>query len=305
MSGKKIIQPNRPLVSVVVAAYNENKYLKQALSSILNQENVNLEIIFVDDQSTDATLEIAKQLGAVDQRIKIFENKNKGKCNAFNFGVLQATGDFVCIFAGDDIMPAGSLFERLRAVVDINQEVPVVGLSKLKTISDSKKFDGHIVPRKKGVGSLSGVSPFMNRLALNIIFPTPSSLPNEDTWMELVLLHMPEIRIVHSDVFCCYARIHAGNSINMMMPFNEYNKKFTIRMQALMIFKEKFGNQLDISNLKILNIKISIEEARRRGGVLDIIFADARILDRLRALSVANKFLYKIRSFLYGLFSGW
>lgn len=292
-------------VSVVVAAKNEQIHLRTALESILAQHNIDFELIFVDDCSTDATLNIARDLEASNPRLKVFSNPSSGKCSAFNFGVMQAKGRFVCIFAGDDLMPQGSLAARFSTVSDFNDDQPVVGLCKLTTMSDIKKFDGHLIPRAPGRGALSGVSPLMNQVATHKIFPIPEVLPNEDTWMELAILHMPNWTIVHSDVICCQWRVHTGNSINLMSGFDEFNRKITIRMRANALFHEKYGDELDTKSRERLKGKISCEDHRSRGSMIGILTSNVSFIEKLRALASANAFLYGIRQRFYGIFSGW
>lgn len=292
-------------VSVVLAARNEAVHLREALSSILMQEGVGFELIYVDDHSTDQSLTVALSLAESHHQLKVVQNPKRGKCSAFNYGVSLAAGRFVCIFAGDDIMPEGSLRDRYEAIAGEPDEVGVVGVCKLITMSDIKKYDGHLIPRASGVGALSGVSPMMNRKAVSVIFPTPENLPNEDTWMELAVLHMPDWRVVHSDTICCRWRCHPGNSINMMAPFSEYNQKISIRMEALYLFMDRYGSDLDGVQRNILQRKIEMEDARRQGDWLGVLATRLRLVDRLRALSITNAAMYNIRRWLYGLLSGW
>lgn len=294
-----------PDVSVVLAARNENLHIREAVKSILSQENLNFELIFVDDNSTDNTFMSVDSISQDDARLVTHKNPTRGKCSAFNYGVSLSRGRFVCIFAGDDLMPPGSLRERFLAVEHEPDDVPVVGLSKLITMSEDPKFDGHIVPRVRGRGATSGVSPLMNRMAANFIFPTPEHLPNEDTWMELAVLHMPGWKIIHSDIICCKWRVHSGNSINHTVDFDTYNQKISIRMEALSLFMEKYGAILEDSQKLLLQAKIEIEQARKAGKWFRVLTTKAPLVDRLRALSITNSTMYSIRRHLYGLLSGW
>ena len=292
-------------VSVVVAARNEEINISEALTSIVMQENVDFEIIYVDDHSEDGSIEIVRKLAEKYPRIRVVVNPKRGKCSAFNYGVSISAGRFVCIFAGDDIMPQGSLSQRYAAVADEPDEHFVVGVSKLVTMSNIEKYNGHLIPRAKGRGALSGVSPMMNRNALAVIFPTPEELPNEDTWMELAILHMPCWRIIHSDIVCCRWRVHSGNSVNMLVPFEEYNEKITVRMNSLRLFMNRFGSELDHVQRVAVQRKIDLEDSRRRGNLRGILVSDCSLVDRLRALSIANATMYSIRKKFYGLLSGW
>ncbi len=155
-----------PDVSVVIAAKNEARYVAEAVNSILSQTGVAHELVFIDDGSDDATLEIVSKIAGRDANLKILRNPRKGKVSAFNYGVSQARGSWVCIFAGDDIMPAGSLAERWRAVKDVSSPKPVVGLCRLVTMSDIKSQNSVVVPKNPSRGGLTGVSYLMDRHAL-------------------------------------------------------------------------------------------------------------------------------------------
>ena len=95
-------------VSVVIATYNVAAYIEQAIASALRQEGVNIEIILVDDGSTDATWSILER--QTDPRIKTFRlSQNSGPSVARNKGFLEATGKWIAILDGDDIYLPGRL----------------------------------------------------------------------------------------------------------------------------------------------------------------------------------------------------
>jgi glycosyltransferase involved in cell wall biosynthesis len=292
-------------VSVVMAVKNESKYLSEAVGSIIAQSDCTYEVLLVDDHSTDDTLEIAQKIAIKNPNLIVSKNPASGKCAAFNYGVHHSRGRFICLFAGDDIMPAGSLNTRLQMVRNLPDDEPVIGLSKLITMSNIARFDGHLVPRAAGRGALSGVSPLMNRIAASRIFPVPESLPNEDSWMELAVLHLPNWVLVHSNAICCQYRVHAANSINFMVPFEEYNRKITARLRALPIFLERHGHEMTNEDRLALSAKISCEEQRLARSVWGVLQSSVGLVDKLRALSITNSLLFKIRQKFYGMFSGW
>ena len=75
----------------------------------------------------------------------------------------------------------------------------------------------------------------MNRKAVDILFPIPNELPNEDTWLEIALGHTNLIKIVHSDVLCCFWRMHEGNSVSMKTPYKDFKKAVAIKNNKLSI----------------------------------------------------------------------
>lgn len=147
----------------MIAAKTEEKIVEDAIHSVLDQADVDFEPIFVDEGSTDQTRAIVQ--ATQHPRLRVCQNPKSGKCSAFNFGVSLAEERFVTIFAGDDIMPAGSLAARFHAVSSESDSSPVVGLCKLQMMSNDPREDGHVVPKAPGVGILSGVYLF-NRRAL-------------------------------------------------------------------------------------------------------------------------------------------
>ena len=94
-----------PKVSVIIPVYNTEKYLKECLDSVINQTLADIEIICVDDGSTDNSLAILKQHAEKDSRIKIFCQKNQGSGPARNLGIKCSIGEFIAFMDADDKYP--------------------------------------------------------------------------------------------------------------------------------------------------------------------------------------------------------
>ena len=93
---------SEPLVSVVITAFNAEEYIEKSVYSVLCQTYKNLEVIIVDDASTDNTLEIIRKIK--DSRIRVFGNSyNNGTYFCKNFGITKAVGEFIAIQDADDI----------------------------------------------------------------------------------------------------------------------------------------------------------------------------------------------------------
>lgn len=101
-----------PKVSVVVPCYNVEKYLHQCIDSIVNQTLKDLEIILVNDGSTDSTLSILKEYEAKDDRVKIIDKPNGGYGETMNRGFDMATGEYIGIIESDDYAEL-DMFEKL------------------------------------------------------------------------------------------------------------------------------------------------------------------------------------------------
>lgn len=93
---------DRPLVSVILAAFNEVSHIQKCMVSLLEQETpyFDLEILAVDGVSTDGTREYLEDMAAADPRVRVLVNEKRKAPFAFNLGLLEARGEYVCIFGG-------------------------------------------------------------------------------------------------------------------------------------------------------------------------------------------------------------
>ena len=107
------------LISVIVPIYNSEKYLDNTIKSIINQTYKNLEIILVDDGSTDKSYEICKKYQKKDNRIKLFHQKNKGVSFARNIGIENSNGEFLTFMDSDDLIDK-KMYEKLFNAFDNN-----------------------------------------------------------------------------------------------------------------------------------------------------------------------------------------
>lgn len=121
-------------ISVVIPVFNTEKYLKKCIDSIINQTIKDIEVICVNDCSTDNSLEILKNFAKKDTRIKIIDLKeNKGVSNARNLGIDQSKGQYI-VFVDDDDWVSPNYLENLVAQADEN----CVVLSNLVAVGDDK-----------------------------------------------------------------------------------------------------------------------------------------------------------------------
>ena len=92
-------------VSVLVTCYNQEQFIEQALLSVVNQDYENLEIIVVDDGSTDGSKKIIERLAQLTRKIApVFSERNMKVAGARNLGLTKCTGKYVALLDGDDLM---------------------------------------------------------------------------------------------------------------------------------------------------------------------------------------------------------
>lgn len=103
-----------PLVSVIIPAYNAAKHLSECISSVAAQTYSNIEIIVVDDGSTDMTLELSDAFAAKDSRITVIQQSNQGVSAARNNGMETAHGNFIMFVDSDDFLASDCVAKRVE-----------------------------------------------------------------------------------------------------------------------------------------------------------------------------------------------
>ncbi len=123
-------------ISIIVPVYNVEKYLRNCLDSIINQTYTNLEIILVDDGSPDGSGKICDEYALKDGRIKIFHNKNMGLSGARNFGIDNATGEYITFVDSDDEINLYYIEKLFKILKENNADLSICGF---KYIQENKK----------------------------------------------------------------------------------------------------------------------------------------------------------------------
>lgn len=124
----------KPLVSVVIATYNMAKYLPLAIQSVLVQTYENIELLVVDDGSTDDTQKILESFLS-DSRVSCWKQKNKGQASAKNLGVLKSRGEYVAFLDADDMWAP----DKLELQISVFSKSKSVGIvySRIMCIDES------------------------------------------------------------------------------------------------------------------------------------------------------------------------
>lgn len=111
-----------PKVSVVIPTYNHSRYLPYALESVINQSYANLEVIVIDDGSTDGTAEVIKPYHS---KINYIYKENGGTPSALNLGLSRATGKYICWLSADDAF----IEDKVSKQVGLMESDPSLGFS--------------------------------------------------------------------------------------------------------------------------------------------------------------------------------
>lgn len=130
-----------PKLSIIIPVYNVEKFLQRNIESLLGQTHSNIELIYVDDGSTDKSGFILDNYKKKDSRIKVIHNTNHGVSYTRNCGIDNSTGDYVTFVDGDDYVDTDYAEYLLRLVEDNNT---MMGVSLFHHIDDSMSQDSQL-----------------------------------------------------------------------------------------------------------------------------------------------------------------
>ena len=116
------------LISVIVPVYNVEKYLEQCVDSIINQTYTNLEIILVDDGSTDNSGKICDKYAAMDSRIKVVHKINSGVSTARNLGLDIAKGEYITFIDSDDFVEEDYIFALYNNLIENDSDMSMCNM---------------------------------------------------------------------------------------------------------------------------------------------------------------------------------
>ena len=135
---------SEPKVSIIIPTYNQSQYLEEAMESVLNQTYQNIEIIIVDDGSTDNTSEVVKSF---DNKIIYIPQKNKGASSARNAGIKKAQGQYVAFLDSDDMWIKNKLEKQIKFIQN-NPEIGLLGTGCYQMVDINKMIYKKIFPAK-------------------------------------------------------------------------------------------------------------------------------------------------------------
>lgn len=122
---------NKPKISVIVPVYNVDRYLEICIDSLINQTYDNLEIILINDGSTDDSKLICEKYLNLDKRIKLINQKNKGVSSARNNGIRNSSGEYIVFVDSDDYCEL-NMFETIVKNINLNKDTFIIyGYNKI------------------------------------------------------------------------------------------------------------------------------------------------------------------------------
>lgn len=137
----------KPLISIIIPVFNVEKYLSRCLKSIINQSYNNLEIIIVNDGSTDKSGNICEYYSTKDSRLKVIHKENGGQGSARNLALDVCEGEYVSFVDSDDWIKSDMIDHMLQAIKEEDAQLAVCGICTFNDI----KYSDHIYYTEKKV----------------------------------------------------------------------------------------------------------------------------------------------------------
>lgn len=246
------------VVSVIVPVYNSEKYLERCIDSILKQTYKSLNVIIINDGSTDSSYKIAERFSVLDQRITLIDQENKGVSAARNKGLENVTGKYVLFVDADDYIESNMIELLVDASEKYNAQITSSGLFKEESASDrpgkrleSIAFNSNeiivlnnndlrcVFPEKLNTAVFH--SPYAKLYRFDYIKQNHAFFDTEISLGEDYLFNLPLFRNIDKYVYIGRALYHY-----MIYSNNTLSKKFRIDMFE--IYLKLYNSTISILN---------------------------------------------------------
>ena len=269
-----------PLVSVVIPAYNHEKYIGAAVESVLNQTCADLELIVIDDGSTDATGEIVRSY--TDSRMSYTFQENQDAFNTINRGMGMARGQFIAILNSDDVYA----LDRLERLLAVHYETDAQCLfTDVIPISDTgvefldPAFGWNIWHAKnreyyrtcgnlyqaflKGNFMVTTSNLFMTAAAQKKVgnFCSLRYLHDYDFIFRMMLAHPGKVKYL-SEEKLMYYRIHPGNTLGQAAITGREQDQQIIRSYMLAALPDEYKCYADAGSSRLVELEQELHEVR-------------------------------------------
>lgn len=266
-------------VSVIVPIYNTEKYLKKCIKSITDQDYKNLEIILVNDGSTDSSLQICNELKKQDDRIIVIDKKNSGQAEARNVGIKNSTGYYISFIDSDDYIDKKMISTLVKNMEMYSCDVSVCSLHLTKNENEeecNEKYkiriinpdEAEYITAKYGYGASVCNKLYKRNIIKNIHFE--KSFCNEDgTFNDKVYNKSNKVVFQNSKYY--HYLLRNNSTIHGEFKMDEY-KSLKKDVEKIKTYKNTKRKKYEKSRLAIKATKIII-------GVLSSNHKDNEIID--------------------------
>lgn len=250
-----------PLISVIIPIFNVEDYLSHCITSVQNQTYSNLEIILVDDGSTDSCPSLCDNFAQNDARIKVIHKANGGLSSARNAGLDVMAGDLVAFVDSDDYVHPEYIHRLYKILSDSGSGVAICNFRKIYSNKDSFKYPAitcgeyKTIDYKKALEEYVGFNSVLYVLTWNKLYKSqvfnelrfPEGKISEDFYVSFKALHLGGTVAITSDQLYYYY-LRKGSIIHSKDNVSDYNMEALDDFDA---YTEKLGINLKDKSLFI------------------------------------------------------
>ncbi len=232
-------------VSIIVPIYNTEKYLERSIDSIIAQSHKNLEIILINDGSSDKSIEICKEYQKKDKRIVVIDKEHTGVSDSRNIGIMKATGDYIGFVDSDDYIEADMFKILVEAAEKHGADISMCDLKETSKGDEKNTYKVDFVELSKNealnnllydknIGNYMCVKLFKRKLFENITFPVNQMF--EDISVAYKLFNKSN-KIIYTNTVLYYYFQRSSSIVN-----NETRESLTDYLNAV------FNRYYDLKN---------------------------------------------------------
>ncbi|MEE0887750.1 MAG: glycosyltransferase [Candidatus Saccharimonadaceae bacterium] len=257
-----------PFVSIIIPVYNTAKFLPRCLDSVIRQTYRNLEIIIVDDGSTDNSYDIAKQYTQKDPRIKLIHQKNQGLSGARNTGITKSTGTYLTFIDSDDEIKPTFTEKLLTALQKNNAGISICSFKEVypngKNTHFSNNYPAKIYDAKSALQAMLQENGFMLSATMklfpkayfkNIRFPVGRLHEDVGTTYKLIM-QADKTSFIPDELYIYH---HHNNSIVSAKNFDPHKLDIiTLTDQMCNDIDHKYPDLKNVTNERRMRARFSI-----------------------------------------------
>ena len=247
-------------VSVIIPVYNSEKYIKRTIESLLNQTIKQIEIICINDGSTDSSLQILKELQKQDQRIKIIDKKNEGIWKARMNGIEKSTGEYITFVDSDDYVEKDFIEKLYKNIQDNKADISICGFKRMdeksgKVLSQEMKFEqNRVIDKNLNLEEVISVNTALwNKLYKASIIKEIKDLKNPPRILEdmmfLALLYLNVKKISFVDEYLYNYLVRESSAMNTL----KENEIDVIQESMIEIKQEYINSKKEQKYIEILS----------------------------------------------------
>lgn len=259
-----------PLISIIIPVYNSQDYLEKALNTISEQNNSKIEVLLIDDGSTDSSEQICRKYCSKYPYFRYYRKLNGGLCSARNYGLSKVSGTYIMFMDNDDELPKGAInyisdclekyncdiyrFNRKRIQIfkDNKQKIDIYGtrgitnsINRELIMSRTEFFRHYDICRKSGCFSGIWNGVYKKSLFDGVLFDTDITAGGEDWLMNLELYNrFSKIYFSNYITYCYFRRV--SHSISTTYQDN--------RIQAIVKCMDKEYQLIEDNNVNKVNV---------------------------------------------------